>query len=133
MLKKWLKLGFPIVFSIAICTLIQSCKDKIIKNKKQLAMYSETDENTVSKNELSREFKEYWYAGKAEITSYELEQARYGELRKGNAVLIYVTEPFLSEKQVKSRWPSCRQCPGIKIKFDKKLCNGNLSLLRYEQ
>ena len=35
------------------------------------------------------EFNAYWYAGKAEITSYSLQQARYGELRDGHAVLIF--------------------------------------------
>ena len=53
---------------------------------------SKTDEN---------DFNDYWYAGKAEITRYELQQARYGELRKGDAVLIFVTEDFLTDKQVK--------------------------------
>ena len=51
---------------------------------------------------LTPEFKEYWYAGVAELNSYELEQARYGELRDGEAVLIFVTEPFNTEKQVKA-------------------------------
>lgn len=50
----------------------------------------------------SEEFKSYWYGGKAEITSYKLEQARYGELRDGNAVLIFVTEDFLPKEQVKA-------------------------------
>lgn len=54
------------------------------------------------KKQLSEAFKSYWYAGNAEITSYKLEQARYGELRDGHAVLIYVTEPFLPGKQVKA-------------------------------
>lgn len=51
---------------------------------------------------LSQQFKDYWYNNEAEITSYKLEQARYGELRQGNAVLIFVTEPFLKEEQVKA-------------------------------
>ncbi|HMW31906.1 MAG TPA: hypothetical protein PKO47_09570 [bacterium] len=49
----------------------------------------------------SPEFSSYWYQGQAEITRYELTQARYGELRKGNAILVFVTEDFLTEKQVK--------------------------------
>ena len=49
----------------------------------------------------SKEFKEYWYAGKAELNRYELEQARYGEIHKGEAVLIFVTEDFDTDKQVK--------------------------------
>ncbi len=43
----------------------------------------------------------YWYSGKAEVNSYDLIQNRYGEDRKGDAVLIFVTEPFLPNQQVK--------------------------------
>ncbi len=46
-------------------------------------------------------FSAYWYAGEAEITSYELQQSRYGEIHPGEAVLIFVTEPFSKKKQVK--------------------------------
>ena len=46
-------------------------------------------------------FNEYWYSGKAEITSYKLEQARYGEVHDGHAVLVFVTEDFSKSKQVK--------------------------------
>ena len=47
------------------------------------------------------QFGRYWYQGKAELTRYELNQARYGEMHKGEAMLIFVTEPFLPERQVK--------------------------------
>ena len=49
----------------------------------------------------STEFKQKWYAGNAEITSYTLQQARYGEIRNGEAVLIFVTEDFSKDKLVK--------------------------------
>ena len=49
----------------------------------------------------SDEFGSYWYQGKAEITSYRLQQARYGEIRDGHAVLIFVTEDFSRAKHVK--------------------------------
>ncbi len=52
-------------------------------------------------SELAPEFAEYWYAGNAELTRYTLEQARYGEIHDGEAVLIFVTEDFLTDKQVK--------------------------------
>ncbi len=47
------------------------------------------------------EFGDYWYQGLAEITSYDLEQARYGEIHSGHAVLIFVTEDFSESKHVK--------------------------------
>lgn len=51
--------------------------------------------------EPSEPFKNYWYAGKAELNSYTLEQARYGNMHSGDAVLIFVTEDFRTDKQVK--------------------------------
>jgi hypothetical protein len=50
---------------------------------------------------LSEAFKAYWYSGKAELTRYKLEQARYGEVHEGDAVLIFVTEDFSTGQQVK--------------------------------
>ena len=49
----------------------------------------------------SEEFQQTWYAGKAELSSYDLQQARYGEVRNGEAVLIFVTEDFSTDKLVK--------------------------------
>lgn len=49
----------------------------------------------------SDEFGDYWYQGEAEITSYDLKQARYGEIHDGHAVLIFVTEDFSKKKHVK--------------------------------
>lgn len=61
-----------------------------------------TVEMPAENRSLSPEFKAYWYAGVAEVNSYTLNQARYGEQRDGEAVLIFVTEPFNAEKQVKA-------------------------------
>ena len=47
-------------------------------------------------------FKDYWYQGKAEINTYELLQNRYKDLHPGEVVAIFVTEDFLTDKQVKN-------------------------------
>lgn len=44
----------------------------------------------------------YWYQGKAEVSSYELSQARYRDEHPGDAVLVFVAEDFLTDKQVKN-------------------------------
>ena len=44
--------------------------------------------------------RDYWFNG-AEINRYTLSQSRYGEQHPGHAELIFVTEPFLTEQQVK--------------------------------
>ena len=46
-------------------------------------------------------FDRYWYQGRAELTRYELRQHRYGDAHDGEAVFIFVTEPFLPDLQVK--------------------------------
>ncbi len=64
----------------------------------------ESDEHAPVKQsggELSVEFSEYWYGGLAELGRYHLEQARYGEMREGDAMMIFVTEDFLVDEQVK--------------------------------
>lgn len=50
---------------------------------------------------VSQEWKDYWYSGRAELTRYKLEQSRYGEIHEGDAVLVFVTEDFRTDKQVK--------------------------------
>ena len=60
-------------------------------------------------------FGAYWYQGKAEITSYTLEQARYGEVHQGHAVLIYVTEDFSRDKQVKLDDPDAAGADRVKV------------------
>ncbi|GAB3218414.1 hypothetical protein J0A67_02700 [Algoriphagus aestuariicola] len=47
------------------------------------------------------QFAGYWYQGKAEINVFDLQQSRYGEVRPGKAVMIFVTEDFSKKKQVK--------------------------------
>lgn len=72
-----------------------------------------------------QQFKEYWNQGKAELTRYELNQARYGEIHKGEAVLIFVTEPFLSDKQVKyESGDSTKAIQVLKLNFTRKFYTG---------
>jgi len=50
---------------------------------------------------LDPKFGSYWYQGKAELTSYDVVQERYGETRKAEQVNIFVTEDFSKSKHVK--------------------------------
>jgi hypothetical protein len=49
----------------------------------------------------SQEFDAYWYSGKAEISTYKLSMARYGDMHPGKSILVFVTEEFLIDAQVK--------------------------------
>lgn len=71
-------------------------------------------------------FNNYWYQGKAELTRYELVQARYGELRHGDAILIFVTEDFDADREVKleSEPTGKNILPIMKLNFTKKFNTG---------
>ena len=57
----------------------------------------------------------YWFQGKAEISSFDLTQYRYGEARGGEAVLIFVTEDFSRKKQVKLDNPEASSSDKISV------------------
>lgn len=95
--------------------------------RKEKTTASEKTANTESEapiKQLSEAFKKYWYAGDAEITSFHLEQARYGEIREGKAVLIYVTEDFLPSIQVKADGKNPTNIPVLKLNSTKKFITG---------
>jgi len=62
-------------------------------------------DNPVFETYTDEQFRDYWFADKAELTHYSLTQARYGELREGSAMLIFVTEPMNTRLQVKADPP----------------------------
>lgn len=51
---------------------------------------------------VSTAFTNYWFSGKAELNSYQLKQAKNGTLNSGEAMLIFMTEDFRTDKQVKA-------------------------------
>jgi len=61
------------------------------------------------------QFAKYWYQGKAEINVFDLRQSRYGEIRPGTAVMIFVTEDFSKAKQVKLDDPEKKRSDAQKV------------------
>lgn len=101
-----------------------ACKKDVVEKPEISKAELLEQETPPEKRVVSNEFSKYWYRGKAEITSYELEQARYGELRKGDAVLVFVTEDFLPEIQVKADRPGANNIPVLKLNKTKKFLTG---------
>jgi len=60
-------------------------------------------------------FSDYWYQGKAEISSYDLNQSRYGSNHDGSVVLIFVTEDMSKSKEVKLDDPDRHSSDAIKV------------------
>ena len=53
-------------------------------------------------------FGDHWRDGRAELDGYRLRVTRYGQERRGTAVMVFVTEPFSESKRVKVDDPSAR-------------------------
>lgn len=111
-----------IIFGIVL--LLASCREKSLEKSDSSAEGTMEKENEAPKKQLSQEFKDYWYKGTAEITSYSLQQARYGEIREGNAVMIFVTEPFLPGLQVKADTNDSNNIPVLKLNATKNYITG---------
>jgi len=110
------------IILLIVIAMLNSCNQKeAVETKDKLQTVKVNNSNNNNK------FNDYWYAGEAEVSSYELDQARYGEMRKGDAVLIFVTEPFSKEKQVKLDNPSQAgddKQTVMKLNFTKKFKTG---------
>jgi hypothetical protein len=118
--------SFILVPLLFFLILINACKKNIgeAENNSHTTNEMNLSKAKPMRNNLSDTFKDYWYSGRAEITSFKLEQARYGELRNGTAVLIYVTEPFLADKQVKADRPNPNNVSVLKLNSTKKFLTG---------
>ena len=74
----------------------------------------------------TQNFGDYWNQGKAELNRYDLQQVRYGDIHKGDAVLIFVTEDFLKDEQVKYEYgPRDNDIQSVlKLNFSRKFYTG---------
>ena len=73
------------------------------------------------------DFNSYWYRGEAEISSYKLTQARYGQLHEGKAVFVYVTEDFSDKDHHKINDPIAKKdelVPILKLNMTKDFNTG---------
>ncbi|AEM71977.1 Maf-like protein [Allomuricauda ruestringensis DSM 13258] len=125
-MKSSIKFNLQSITWILVLFILTSCIDKnqTAESRETSGQENTTPSTAKPKYPLTDNFKNYWYAGDAEITSYKLEQARYGELRDGNAVLIYVTEPFLPKEQVKANGNNPENISVLKLNATKKFLTG---------
>ena len=112
------------IFSLSACTQEKQPAVKESEPNTQLVAYNPTINKEAS--DVGPDFKSYWYQGKAELSSFHLEQARYGEIHKGHAVLIFVTEDFWTDKQVKYEFGKKTKdvVSVLKLNFTKKFNTG---------
>ncbi|MFH6772091.1 septum formation inhibitor Maf [Gaetbulibacter aestuarii] len=123
MKSNYIKIKTTVLFLAALPIILSSCNQKTSSENQPKKEASQIDKSS-QKKDLSEAFKAYWYRGKAEVTSYKLEQARYGEMRDGHAVLVYVTEDFLPKEQVKADYRNPENISVLKLNSIKKFTTG---------
>lgn len=116
--------AFKLILSFLFLCTFFSCKNE--KNTTvQIPKNIKTETTSKAKAfKPNQSFKDYWYSGEAEITSFKLSQSRYGEIREGTAVLVYVTEPFLKDKQVKADQNYASNVSVLKLNATKNFVTG---------
>ena len=112
------------IFFFALLIFLGSCNSSEEKINPTEVIAKSDDPQTKNQRDISSQFKDYWFSGQAEITSYQLMQERYGEMREGTAVTIFVTEDFLPEEQVKANKSSEKNIPVMKLNQMKNFNTG---------
>jgi hypothetical protein len=74
----------------------------------------------------SAAFGKLWYDGNAEIATYALQESRYGELREGTRVMVFVTEPMRLATHIKpdTKLPEDKMVRVIKLNDLRKFTTG---------
>src|SRR5687767_7328058 len=63
-------------------------------------------------------FMQYWKSGLAELTSYDVTSERYGEMRKGQGVMVFVYEEINADTRIKvesGKTPPAKRIPVLKL------------------
>lgn len=88
---------------------------------------SKASTNLPKKMVLPSATEPYWFDGSAEIAVYAVQQERYGEMRPARQVMVFVTEDFSKNKQVKlddpEAAPNDRQ-PILKLNLLRRFTTG---------
>ncbi len=69
-------------------------------------------------------FNAYWYPNGAELSRFDLRQARYGEYHAGDAVMVFVTETLNRQTQIKADRPGPQDIPVLKLNAVRKFQTG---------
>jgi len=94
---KYMKILVLTLSLLGLCSLV-SCDNTSVDTQAAIGVPSSNNVETLERPEG---WDEYWYSGKAEVNTYKVTQERYSEERASDAVLVFVTEPFLPTVQVK--------------------------------
>ena len=77
-----------------------------------LGIFTSCNAQTFNKPDFGSQFWKLWGDGNAELAGYDLTYSRYGQLRSGTAVSIFVTEDFSDSLRAFTRtFPQAQSAP----------------------
>jgi hypothetical protein len=90
-----------------------------------LSRENKEDSASIATEEFPRALSDIWYQGKAEISTFALKQNRYNAIHEGEVVQIFVSEDFLTDKQVKNdRYVNPNSVPILKNNSVRRFTTG---------
>ena len=95
-----------ILSSLLLITFFSNCKESI----------AQSHQNKIHS-------QEYWSDGLAEVNRYELSQNRYDNIHKGHLIQVYVSEDFLTDKQVKNESYSSTKSTSVLKRIETRYFN----------
>ncbi len=104
--------------------LLASCSELTVEAPEMEIMAMPEESVLLSKTQSTKADADYWYHNKAEITSFKLEQARYGEIRQGTASFVFVTEPFSPSMNTKADSQAPDKVSVLKLNHTRKFNTG---------
>ncbi|MCB9265129.1 MAG: hypothetical protein H6558_08910 [Lewinellaceae bacterium] len=115
-----------LIFLFSLLTAgLWSCQNTGSSQKAPVADKEPAQPATVAFKKSQPKLGDYWYQGEAEISRYELAQNRYAGIHPGEAVLVFVTEDFLTDKEVKNEnYSNPNSTPVLKMNMIRKFPTG---------
>lgn len=110
---------------LSLCFLFASCSPAEETNHDKASSAAPAQTVAFTFADQNPELSDYWHQGKAEISRYALQQNRYKDVHPGEAVAIFVTEDFLTDKQVKNdNYSNPNSTPVLKTNLLRKFPTG---------
>jgi hypothetical protein len=110
-----------VLYFLMITVLISSCTESA-QQSEQKDSYAQATATTFQPFDG---LDKIWYQGKAEVSRYALQQNRYKDVHPGEHIMIFVTEDFLTDKQVKNeRYSNPNSTPVLKNNQLRKFTTG---------
>lgn len=117
-----LKNSLYIFSALAICF---SCEMEQAPHSPLEKTFGSSEQKYLSYDETSVKLDASYFQGEAEILTYSLSKGRYKDVHDGEAILLFVTEDFLTDKQVKNdKYTSEKSVSVLKSNYFQRFTTG---------